>query len=306
MPSPGALPRCAAWCLVALALLGCGRAQPTVPAVVETIPVEEEEPWPLQEAINIKIKDQPDPGKRLVIRQTQREAGVRRVLDPAGSLLREETPAQMREIVALLSAEGGAARKLNLTIQKDSWTQDKTTRPGPLLGRTIFLDQQGNRWKATSTGNPPLPADVLDAAALDMQTRLPPLLPPGKPVQIGERWPLREALLLDRFAPLGVIPPATGAVRLVRASRKDGRQWGRLEFTLSLSLRDTQTPKMSGPCTLDISGHLEAALDASSTASTLGTTVKLTSDFVWDRGGGKLQVKSTTETTTTEERSEEK
>lgn len=303
------LQRCFAWGVLCLALLGCGRSQPSVPVVVETTPVEEEETWPPQQTFAIKIKDHPDLGKRIVVRQTQKETGVNRVLDMTGKLLREEDPARTREQVALLSVleqGAGGPRKLSLAIQKDAWTQEKTTKPGPTLGRTILLEQQGNRWTATVATGSPLPREVLDALALDVQSRLAPVLVPVKPVQIGERWPIREALLLDRFAALGAVGPAEGEARLVRVSRKDGRQLGRIEFTLTLALRDSRVPRMQNPCTLEISGQLETAIDGSSTAGTLSTTVKTAGTFLWDKGGAKLQVKTSTETVATEERSEEK
>jgi hypothetical protein len=88
--------------------------------------------------------------------------------------------------------------------------------------------------------------------------------------------------------------------------RKDGRQQGRIEFTLTLAVRDSRMPRMQDPYTLDINGQLETAIDGSSTAATLHTTVKTTGTFLWDKGGAKLQVKTSTETVTTEERSEEK
>jgi hypothetical protein len=301
--------RCFAWGMLCLGLLGCGRSQPSAPIVVETTEAEVEEAWPPQQTFAIKFKEHPELGKRIIIRQTQKESGVNRVLDMSGKLLREEDPAQTRETVALLSAlEQGASgpRKLSLSIQKDALTQAKIAKPGPTLGRTIVLEQLDNRWTASVATGSPLPREVLDALALDVQTRLAPILVPGKPVRIGERWPIRESLLLDRFAALGAVGPAGGEALLVRVQRKEGRQQGRIEFSLTLAVRDSRMPRMQDPYTLNVSGQLETAIDGSSTAATLNTTVKTAGTFLWDKGGVKLQVKTNTETVTTEERSEEK
>lgn len=295
-----------------LALLGCGRTPPSVPVVVETMPVtvpEEEEAWPTRNGFTIRIKEYPDSGKRLLVRHTQQEFRRQRVQDMAGKLQREEETSRTRDKTASLSVlerDALGPRRLSLTIENDTITQEKIANPGPTQGRTLVLEFQNNRWNAAVKSGPPLPKAVLEAVALDLQTRLLPVLLPRKPVNIGDRWPINEALLLDRFAALGAVAPASGAALLARVQPQDGRQQGRLEFSLTLTVRDTRTPQMQQPCTLAISGTLDAALDGSSTATTLITSVKLTGGFLEENPKGKLQVLTTVETQTTEERSEEK
>ena len=115
-------------------------------------------------------------------------------------------------------------------------------------GKTVMIEKRGERYRFQLEGGAELPADKaepLDREFSSGWTDGDKLVLPGKPVKVSETWnvdtyaaEVAKSVKKDIFS-LDVAK-ASGTCKLVKAYKKDGRQFGTMELQMELPLKSLQ------------------------------------------------------------------
>jgi hypothetical protein len=115
----------------------------------------------------------------------------------------------------------------------------------PYEGKTVLIEKKGGKYHFTVEGGGELTgrdAEKLDKefAKHDSGDLLEQALLPRKAVRVNETWKIDPKPLLEDMAPLEADEgKVAGTGKLLRAYRKDGKQFGVLEFRVEVPLKGT-------------------------------------------------------------------
>jgi hypothetical protein len=203
------------------------------------------------ETYTIKIKKK-NQGDQILHNSDETSEQVITLKDPAGNTLKDETDKSSKAICfreeVLEKQPGEPALRIKRLFEKAQYEKGGQKLTRSYEGKTLIIERKksGSYGFRTQDGTSLLPEDLQDLGRLfrdDMpdDERMNALLVPRKPVAVCETWKLdMEALAKEllRGQPLEFDGAhGSGIGKLQKAYRKDGRQFGVMEFEMALPLR---------------------------------------------------------------------
>jgi hypothetical protein len=224
------------------------------------------------EEYTIKLKSYPDKGKSFVIRETEKKVGTVKFFDATGkpedeTKIDETNEAECRRTT--VEEASGKPRKYKETFLKAVTTRAGNTNPTAYQGRTVLFELKNGKYEVTSLKPPALsPRDRAALAERAQEDKLDTGIVPGKTVKVGDTWPLSG----EAFAAFGPesefdYAKSKGEAKLASAYEKEGHQWGVIELTIQLVIKDPKGGESLG--SFELNGSIETAIDGSSTARKL-------------------------------------
>jgi hypothetical protein len=146
----------------------------------------------------------------------------------------------------------------------------------------VVFERQGDRYAATVEGGPPKePEDIKAIEELTKSANANTFgeaMLPKEAVAVGGTWTVPGKVVLANVPEFKNTDPAAVKAqgKLLRVYKKDGQQWGTVEITIDVPVRDlAEALVVDKPLSLQIKGTLDTAIDGSSTAGTVVATVTL-------------------------------
>jgi hypothetical protein len=221
---------------------------------------------PAGEKFLLRVKDHPDMGRLMRLRQKQAQIARTRTTDEGGKLLSDDRKTRTSEqVLALKVLEGGQRpARLQMTFEKSSTNDGKKSVALPFEGQTVYLRLHGDRYEASTQNNTLSKDDLARLAAqhsASLAARTANLLP-AKPVAVGQARAIGSKNMAPLFAVLGLNPQqARGTGKLLRVFKKGNQQWGVLRFHFQFTVpMKNDAEAMRG----DLFLTLELAIDGSS------------------------------------------
>jgi len=192
------------------------------------------------------------------------------------------------------------ATKLSRKYTVSEETKDGKTKKHVYAGKTVLVEKKGDKYKFTVDGEE-LAED--DAEDLEKEFNKKDEFPlenedflPGKPVKLGDSWAVDAEKVVKSFGEDSpMILDAKGTKlsgKLVKVYQKDGKQFGVIELTLLLAVKEMKldgnaTPmkpgsKITGTVTLDV------CIDGTSHAGSEKATLKF--DLSGEIPNGKIAI----------------
>jgi hypothetical protein len=259
------------------------------------------------ETYTIRIKNRPAKGTPVQV--VDREKQVTKVKVRGADQDRdrdEETAGEQTYTETILQAGDKQPVKLQRVYKKATDTVDKKTKDRPYSGRTITFVLEDGKYKATADGDKPLPKAVLVGLARQVNEEAANrqrFLLPKMPVEVGSTWKLTGK---DVAAYLGdkVIDKeqSKGTGKLVKVYKKDGKQFGVLQFDLQTASQ--KDPKKGEQSELHLT--VDTAIDGSSTDARITGKVIFTRKASVSGALGTVNVEARTELTLSQVRTEGK
>ncbi len=156
---------------------------------------------------------------------------------------------------------GKRATKLRRTYEKAELTKNGNKVEPSFIGKAVLIERDGKVWKYSIDGKDFL-IDYADADFLndefsekkksEDETKLEDLMMPKEAVAVNETWKIDVAGVAKEFGkdnPFTVdVAKSTGSGKLLKAYKKDGKQYGAIEFNVELAL----TKIGAGAMTIDL------------------------------------------------------
>jgi hypothetical protein len=217
----------------------------------------------------VNIKQFPDVNKTVTIRQKLTSTGTIRERNAGREVIKEEKMAEVKETVCTQKIQEFAG-KLPSKFQ-ESYTKAYTTTNGKTVthayqGRTVAFEGTGGKYRATAQGQPNLSdQDLGDLAHREIHST-DNAFAPSQAVKLGESYVVSGQKLRSALGDSSVAQVIDGHCdsKLVKVYKKDGRQFGTIEFKLNVTLnigKDLQSATML----MDATGTLDTPIDGSST-----------------------------------------
>jgi len=220
----------------------------------------------------IKIKFLPEIGKAVAIRETQNSGGSMKMSEGA-KVLADTKHEQTREtayLETLLEVADNVPKKFSRKYEKASLTQNGKTITRPYEGKTILFEQAGDGFKATAEGAKIDQATLKNLAddVINDDFKFERVLMPTKSVKLNEKWTIDAKTFDDVFGKKGEVDPSKskGEAKLAKVYDKDGKQFGVIDYTLTLATREMAKAPLDPPVMVTMTGSMEAPIDGSSTA----------------------------------------
>jgi len=203
-----------------------------------------------QETYTLKLK-KGEKGSTTHVQKTQNELSDVKIADNTGNALKDELKKQVKTSTydeTILERPDSKKKPTGLkrTYQKATVKVDEDTKVLPYQGKTIIIEKKGGKFQFRYENGGEITgpdAELLDnefnkdKADIDMDA----LMLPGKAVAVGEVWMLPTAAFAEAFDKENKLQvdadksKATG--KLTKAYKKDGKQYGDLEFTFEFPVK---------------------------------------------------------------------
>jgi hypothetical protein len=263
----------------------------------------------------IKFKHGSDPGKSVVVKETNKETTSYTVSDANGKVRRGKEAGTTEEVYTETVLEKGdkQSKKFKRIYEKASRIVDGEKAQLPYEGRTIVFELKDGKYEAAAEGKPAVDPQVLDGLARrassndDSQDQA---MLPMKPVKVGDKWAVDVKALAKGLAKDGGleidIDKTKGDVTLTKAYKKDGTQFGVLDVTIKLAVKSLGTLKFDPPAAGDLKATLDVAIDGTSPVGSETSTSKLEGKGVTMEMGQKRTIELNVDSTSKKEISAEK
>jgi hypothetical protein len=262
------------------------------------------------ETYTIKIKPRPDEGKSAKNVNKSTAVNKVKVTDEDNNVLKDETKKESKEEVyteKTLKVEKGKVIKFQRAYDRARETKGKKDTVHPYEGRTVVFERDGDKFNASVQGKPDLDDEVLEKLGKDAtrsQKSKQEAILPKKAVKVGETWKITGKDVSALFAdPTIDSDKAKGIGKLLKVYKKDGKQWGSLEFKIQMEQRPKDAP---AAIKIDLTGVLDTPIDGSSTAGKMTFKAKGGLKFSIEQNGKKYNVESAGDETATQEQTEVK
>src|SRR5579885_3110599 len=253
-----------------------------------------------------------EPKKGDRARETDEETEVFRlkVIDDQGDTKEEKQEKTVKshafKETILEKPDGKRATRLRREYEKARVAKDGKERTLPYEGKTVLIEKKGDRYRFQIEGGKPLAGK--DAEELNKEfnefnidtSKLDKLMVPEKPVAVGEGWEIDAAAvvkeLLSGNEDIAVdVPRAKVTGKLVRAYRKDGKQFGVLEYMLDLPLKafkveDEKIPLLAGS-KMFLKVEMDGCIDGSDVTADVKVTGGMSVSAVIKDEDGKAKAK---------------
>jgi hypothetical protein len=224
-----------------------------------------------EQTYTIKIKFLPDVGKAVAIRETEKSSGSSKVSE-GGKVLGDQKHDEAKEtqyIETLLEVADNEPKKFRRTYEKAAHTQNGKSKSRPYEGKTILFERTADGFKATPEGSA-IDQGTLTKLADDVHSdvSLEKALVPAKPVKVNEKWTIDSKTFAAAFGKKSPIDPdkSKGEAKLAKVYDKDGKQFGVIDYEVTLAMKEMGKAMLDPPLMLTMSGSLDAPIDGSSTA----------------------------------------
>lgn len=205
-----------------------------------------------QDAITVKIyKDAT--GDRSQTDLTTTETLKMKISDGTGKVLKEDNNKTVLKTVykeTVLAKEGHKpATKLEREYTKAEIDKSNSGKfeKLPYDGKTIVIEKKGDKYTFTYKGGKELTAMEAETLVKEFKDKkdddkdMDKLLLPSGPVKVGDTWKIDTKELLKDFEKdagiEGDLAKATGTGKLVKAYKKDGKQYGEVSVTVDIPLK---------------------------------------------------------------------
>ncbi len=239
----------------------------------------------------LKLKEYADKGEAIHVSRSQTTNHTTKV-SVNGKVLKVDKGTDGREEeYTEKTLEAGAKRpaKFERTYTKAGVTQKGQSRTREIEGKTVRFEWQGDEVKATAEGVSQKELTELSKKFRDdigSQALL-----PKKAVKVSETWAIdQEAmtqLLGEEMGKAADLRQAKAHGKLARAYKKGNQQWGVLEVTMDVPLKNLGGLPLTQPVPLNGTFRLDTAIDGSSPAGRMTGTIAL-------RGTTQLEQKGQT------------
>jgi hypothetical protein len=174
-----------------------------------------------------------------------------KVADGMGQVLVEQKDSKGESVEfkeTILKAEKGKTpTKVEREYTKMQSTKDDKASDGPLQGKTVIIEKKGKSYEFTTKDGQKVDGPAAAALAKDFGKKddenkeLEKLILPKGAVKVGESWKIEMAKIVEVFNKEGALEvdaaKSTGTGTLVKAYKKDGRQFGDMKFKLEFPLQ---------------------------------------------------------------------
>jgi hypothetical protein len=252
------------------------------------------------QSYNIKIKFSPDVGKTTVYKESESGTTTQLMGDGDGKTLREEkTTTGFERVFAetvLETGEKGRPTKWKRTYEKATAIENGKTTTRSLEGKTVLFEIKEGKVTATPQGDAKIePKDLewLRKTNKDIDQSEWIGFLPKKAVKVGETWKVESKevgeLLKESTRDAGVDLADGGADGVLsKVYEKDGKQFGVIDLTIKLTMKEPPDIKFDGPATLEMKASLDMALDGSTTSGSITMGSKMVMKAISEAGGKKI------------------
>lgn len=248
-------------------------------------------------AFTIKLKTYPDKGQPLLCKETDRQVGRLRFIDAEGNILEEQKPIEESDEVYRLTVLDEGKRypeRYQQSFSKAFLGNGKRGQSRGYEGETILYEliEGKYRLKLSEKADVPQGERLLLASRAngDIEAPMDDIFQPGKPVKVGDSWPVDARLLSRGFGGQGKLDleRTKGQAQLVKAYKKGQQQFGVIGVDLILAYSAMDNLKFNPPALFRIQGTLETAIDGSSAEGTLTLVSRLTGRTLVEQKGAKV------------------
>jgi hypothetical protein len=240
----------------------------------------------------LKVREFPAPGKSIQASNSSKTNTSVKVSQGAMVVMEEKKTEIEESEYAEKVLAGGDERP-----EKYTRTYAKALKGDPAnvvkqfqQGKTILFERKGDKYLATVDGVMPKDPEGIKALqdlaklASDSKDPFGKVMLPREAVAVGGTWTVPGKQVLANLPEFKDTDPDTIKTqgKLVKVYKKDGQQWGTLEFTIDLPLKNLGPGLvLSKAIPLQFKGTMDAVIDGSSTAATItgSATVKGSSEF---------------------------
>jgi hypothetical protein len=204
-----------------------------------------------QEKYEIKIA-RAKQGDTELVEKTEVETATFKVVDKDGNAVKEpgpttkETRLVYRETFVEKPAGAHRATKVKRTYQKAEVVADDKVTPLVYHGKTVLIEKKGDKYHFQIEGGAELTGE--DAELLEKEfgkkdsgVDIEKVMLPGKAVAVGEGWVVDAAAVAKDWAdpkrPTLDAAKVKVTGKLLKAYKKDGRQFGLLQYELVLPVK---------------------------------------------------------------------
>jgi hypothetical protein len=258
------------------------------------------------ETYTIKVQDFPPQGESVKVSVNESKTETVKVADENGKVVNNQKKMAGKIDVYTdksIKVEGDKRVKYQRAYEKAIEKVGKEEQKLPHHGRTILFERVKGKYVVSAEGEPKLEekdlAELTKEANKDTGDKLREVMLPKKAVKVGDKWPLPEKQLTKLFEGLPFETDALkGEGKLVKAYKKDGKQFGVLEFTISFDNKKDGKKLGSSEFVM----NLDTAIDGSSTTGTMTVKAKFTVKQQVEQNGMKFQVDALVEADSKTER----
>ncbi len=258
---------------------------------------------PAQEGITIKLKELGE-GEAALIKKKETTTTKVNVTDGKGNVVVDKTDAktevQEYKETILKRQDGKLPTKLERDYSKAEVTQDDKTTDGPLHGKTVIIEKKGDKYSFTykdGTEVADQALEMLDKAfgkKTEEAAEIEKMVLPKGPVKVGQSWKIEIAKIAAALSQQGEIAvdaaKSTGQGTLVKAYKKNGRQFGEMKFKMQMPLtsagKGAQQLKFTAGAKIELDLTLDGCIDGSANAGQM--KMKMTMSGTADAGAGAL------------------
>jgi hypothetical protein len=268
-----------------------------------------------EDTYTIKLKQQPDVGKAVTIKDTETNSQSNKITDGDGKVIDDgkKHTIKIEEVYTETILEKGdkVPNKFKRTYEKAARTLDDKTDAFSYEGRTIVFERKDGKYVATAEGDKPVSeadlTSLTQKANSDTGTQY-ELFQPSKPVKVGDTWKITGKQITQAVGGNDLdAEKSSGEGKLTKVYEKDGHKFGNLVVTVKLA--PGKAPKdvtFETPPVVELKLTLDAAIDGSSTASAVSMTGSSKGKYTLERGGKKLTIDTSAEMSGKTEQSAEK
>jgi hypothetical protein len=269
------------------------------------------------QSYTIKLKLDPDPGQSVVVRDSSKDTGSMKFVDPQGKLLFEEKGGTREAVYTETTLEKGepfpAKYKRVYETANEAKGEDKA-KPFSYQGRTVVFELKDGKHRVGVVGKPPL--DDEDQKKLTQQANdhseqalLVYYLAPKEAVKVGDSWKIDVKKIASGAKPAQINADKSSAeAKLVKVYTKDKKQFGVFEIKAQLAVEGIEDVMRFDPPLMEtIELTADVVIDGSSTLGSISGSQKLKGTCKAYQGKNQLaNVEADISATGREERSAEK
>jgi hypothetical protein len=268
-------------CLAVVALTGAARAQ----------------------TVTIRLKTA-EAGKSTVVHSTESGVSTNQLIDAAGKVMndeKEESGAERIYTETVLEKDPKGRTKWKQAYTKATRTENGKTTACSFEGKTIVFERKDDKVVAVVEGDAKIaPKDLEEFQQRDTtsdEDGLDALLP-KKAVKVGEKWGVDPRQIEKALGSGGGPQPvkfekSSGEGVLTKTYEKNGKQYGIIEVTMKLPLKEIPNVSFDTPPVMEQKVSFDMVIDGSSTAGTITTVTKMTMKGILHAGGQKFTLSVT-------------
>jgi hypothetical protein len=250
------------------------------------------------ESYTIELRHYPAPGKSMTVRSSARLTTSVTVKDADGNVVVNERKQKetTQEEWTETTVEGGAKapKKFKRSYRKASADKGKGAVAKGYEGKVVVFELKGGKYQVSVEGKDEVPPADLDRLATSannhLKEDLDTVLVPDKAVKVGESWAVPRKKLAELPLPGIDAARSKAEVKLVKAYKKGGKQWGTLQINATLAVRKADKLEFDPPGAVVVEGTLDTPIDGSGVVRSLNATITLSGKATVEEAGRRLSV----------------